>query len=396
MKILFLSYWLPLPADNGSKLRIYHLLRGLAQQHDITLLALADSIPAERDSAFAEICAAVHVRRRPVYRPGSLKALAGLLSPTPRSLVDTYDPAVARLISDLRTAQAFDVAIVSELGMSAYVPALAGLPVILDDLEIGLLRSLIQATPPGWRRRRQALPWFKLRPYLRRLLPRLRAVTVVSEPERALLASVAPGYSAVTVLPNGVDTERLKPDPTVVRRPERLIFTGSLRYHANYGAMVWFLEEVLPRVQARRPSVELLITGDHGGLPLPPASGVTLTGRVPEVAALVQSAAVSVAPLRVGGGTRLKILEAMALGTPVVATSLGAEGLEVVSGEHLLVADSAETQARAILDLIGEPAYGAQLTARARCLVEEHYSWPGLWHSWLRLVTQSADVRALS
>lgn len=390
LNILFLAYWLPFPPDNGSKLRIAGLLRGLARHHRITLLALTDSLPVTPDPELAQVCAAAYIRLRRPYRPNSLKALVGLFSTWPRSLVDTYDPDVAQLLAGLRRAQRYDLAIISELGMSSYLPALAGLPIILDDLEVGILHSQTRSAPAGWRRWRRHLPWLKLRVYLRRLLPRLAAVTVVSEPERALLRKLAPGYQAVTLLPNAIDVEQMRPNPALPRRPDRLIFTGSLRYEPNYDAMRWFVGDVLPRVQAHRPAVELLITGDHADRPLPPTPGVTRTGYVADVQALVQSAAVSVAPLRFGGGTRLKILEAMALGVPVVTTSLGAEGLAVQSGEHLLVADSAENQAATIIALLDNPARGTRLIERGRWLVVKQYSWQSLWPIWLELATHVA------
>lgn len=392
MNILFLSFWLPLPADNGSKLRISNLLRGLAEQHRVTLIALADPLPDALDAELTELCADVRVLPRRAYRPGSLRALVGLFSATPRSLIDTYDPAVVAEIRRLMAAQRFDVAVVSELGMSLYVWALGDIPVLLDDLEIGISRSLVAVAQPGWRRLRQQFPWLKLKFYLRRLLPRLRAVTVVSSQERALLAEIAPAYAAVTVIPNGVDTERIRPNPAITPQPHRLIFTGSLRYHANHDAMIWFLSQVYPLIRRRLPDVELVITGDHANLPLPVIEGVTLTGHVPDVRPLVQSAAVSLVPLRIGGGTRLKILEALALGTPVVSTCLGAEGLAVQADEHLLLADPPARYAEAVIRLLENPSLRARLSAQGRRLVAERYDWRVIRPDWLALVAQVAGL----
>src|SRR3989304_6090235 len=139
--------------------------------------------------------------------------------------------------------------------------------------------------------------------------------------------------------------------------------------------MVWFLEEVYPLIQAQVPDLSLTITGDHADLPLPPASNVTLTGVVDDIRPLIASSSVSLVPLQAGGGTRLKILEAMALGVPVVSTLKGAEGLEIRSGEHLLIADTPEAFAENVIRVLRDPALRKGITDRARRMVEEKYDW---------------------
>jgi glycosyltransferase involved in cell wall biosynthesis len=137
--------------------------------------------------------------------------------------------------------------------------------------------------------------------------------------------------------------------------------------------MVWFLQEIYPQVQQQFPEVRLTITGDHANLPLPQASNVTLTGFVDDVRPIVASSWISLVPVREGAGTRLKILEAMAMGVPVVSTSKGAEGLEVNNGEHLLIADSAQDFADAVVRLLKEPEVRKDLVFRARKLIEMNY-----------------------
>jgi glycosyltransferase involved in cell wall biosynthesis len=139
--------------------------------------------------------------------------------------------------------------------------------------------------------------------------------------------------------------------------------------------MDWFLREIYPRVQARVPDVCLEITGDHADLPLPPATNVVRTGRVDDIRPLVAGATASLVPIRLGGGTRLKILEAMALDTPVIATAKGAEGLDVRHDEHLLIADTPEDYARAVVRVLVEPGLRERLTRNARLLVRAKYDW---------------------
>jgi glycosyltransferase involved in cell wall biosynthesis len=156
--------------------------------------------------------------------------------------------------------------------------------------------------------------------------------------------------------------------------------------------MTWFLQEVYPRIQAQAPDVCVTITGDHADLPLPPADNVTLTGFVDDVRPLIASAWVSLVPIRVGGGTRLKILEAMALGTPVVTTSKGAEGLDAKHGEHLLIANSPEAFAEAVIRLLQEPGLRQRLADKAYQLVQERYDLAALMPRFLDLVERVAHA----
>jgi glycosyltransferase involved in cell wall biosynthesis len=148
-----------------------------------------------------------------------------------------------------------------------------------------------------------------------------------------------------------------------------------MTYDANYQAVQWFLGEVYPRIQSRIPEVHFTVTGDHNNLPLPPARNVTLTGYVQDVRSQAASSAVSIAPLWIGGGTRLKILEAMALGSPVVATSKGAEGLDAKNDAHLLIADTPEDFASAVVRLLSNQEFARQMADRAYELVREKYDW---------------------
>jgi glycosyltransferase involved in cell wall biosynthesis len=156
----------------------------------------------------------------------------------------------------------------------------------------------------------------------------------------------------------------------------------------NDDAMVWFLREIFPRVQAKLPALRLTITGDHGNRPLPPspAGKVTLTGFVDDVRPLIAQSYISLAPIRFGGGTRLKILEAMALRTPVVATSKGAEGLDVEHNEHLLIADTPQAHAEAILRLLQEPGLRQRLADKAYQLIRQKYDWSVVTPRFLELV----------
>jgi glycosyltransferase involved in cell wall biosynthesis len=209
---------------------------------------------------------------------------------------------------------------------------------------------------------------------------------VVSEIEGQRLRAVAAG-TAVSLVPNGVDTAVLRPLPEAAVG-KRLIFVGHLRYPPNIDAVRFLAHHILPALHARIPEARLTVVGDGAPGALGEFRGrddIDLVGRVPSPLPYYQDAHVAVVPLRAGGGTRLKILEAMALGRPVVSTPLGCEGLAVEDDKHLLIADDAEGFVAAVARLLTDRALAGRLTLEARALVERDYDWTGIADRLLRV-----------
>ena len=386
MKILFISRWFPYPIDNGSKLRIYNLLRGLSQRHDISLLSFADQPGANPEAPeIREFCSRVKVIPWKEFNPDTLRARLAILTFKPRSIVDTFSSEMAQAITDTLNEQRYDLVIASQLQMAAYYPYFQNFPAIFEEVEIGLFHD--QAfSKSGKIRLRQALTWFKLRMYLSRLLESFRAYTVVSEQEsQLLLKNFSKLTNPIQVISNCLNIDEYN-NIKAEKRPNTLIFTGSFKYHANYEAMHWFIREVFPLVLERVPDAQLIITGDHANLPLPPSGKITLTGYVEDVKTLIASSSVSIAPLLSGGGSRLKILEAMALGIPVVATLKGAEGLDVIDGEHILLANSPMEYAECVIKLLNDENLCLQLAKKARMLMQEKYNWGRALSDYLELI----------
>jgi len=386
MKILFLSRWFPYPINNGSKLRIYNLLRGLSQRHDVSLLSFADQ-PGTNPEApeIREICSKVKIIPWKEFNPNTLRARLAILTLKPRSIVDTYSSEMAQAITDILNKQRYDLVIASQLQMAAYYPYFQNFPAIFEEVEIGLFHDQAFSNN-GKIRFRQALTWFKLRTYLSKLLASFQACTVVSNQERQLLLrNFSKFINPIEIVPNCLNMDEYK-NINVEKKSNTLIFTGPFKYHANYEAMLWFIREVFPLVLERVPGAQLIITGDHANLPLPSYKNVTLAGYVDNIKTLIASSTVSIAPLLSGGGTRLKILEAMALGTPVVATSKGAEGLDVTDGEHLLLANSPMENAECVIRLLKDDNLCLQLTKKARMLVQEKYNWGRVLSDYLELI----------
>jgi glycosyltransferase involved in cell wall biosynthesis len=376
MRILFLSGWYPYPPDNGSKLRIYNLIRGIAKVHELTLVSVVDpSTDIPESTALQPFCKEMKVLPQKVFNANSMKARLGYFRPTPRSIVASYSTELENTIRETLGSGDFDLVIASEWGMAAYVNAFRGYKALLEDLELGVLYEAYARADALWTRLRSGLTWIKHRRYLRRLLPCFQACTVVSEPDRKMLCAAIPEYkNMIEVIPNCIDGSDYIGYGNSAR-PNSLIYTGSFRYGPNYDAMIWFIKEIFPAILARNPAVHLTITGDRADRSLPPGSAVTHAGFVRDVKSLIAGSAITIVPLRIGAGTRLKILEAMALGTPVVSTSKGAEGLEVQHGEHLLIADDPGDFSDAVLRLLHDPELSSHLAVRGSKLVREKYEW---------------------
>lgn len=290
------------------------------------------------------------------------------------------------LIRQSIASQKFDLVIASQLTMASYYPVFGGLPAIFEEIELGLYKD--QAFYGGnWIQRiRLRLTWLKLKWYFLRLLDSFRVCTVVSEQERRIFSESFPNHChKLEVFPNCVNMEEYEGLDQLPKKYQ-LVFSGSSRYLPNYHAVQWFLQQVYPLILEQDPRVQLVVTGEQRNLALPKAGNVILLGQVGDIKSLIASCCISIAPLWSGGGTRLKILEAMALGIPVVATSKGAEGLLVQHGEHLLIGDEPQTFADNVIRLLHDDDLRNRLSARAKQLIENHYDWSTKMPGFLGLV----------
>jgi sugar transferase (PEP-CTERM/EpsH1 system associated) len=391
MRVLFVSQWFPYPPIHGSKQRVYHLLRALAERHQVLLLSFADHPSMEPTATeIRALCTDIEVVPWQSYQPWSARALLGLVARTPRSILATYSTRMAQCIRRHCTTGDYAVVVASQLSAASYHGCFHGVPALFDEVELGVFHDLFQNAPRATSRWRHWLTWIKLRRYVARVLREMRACTVVSTRERTLLRRAVPTAPRVEVIPNGTS---MPPADTARRVCEEgtLVFTGALSYAANYDAMRWFLDAVYPTIKAQRPTARLTITGENGGHQLC-TDGVVQIGHVPDVRPIVSGAAVSIAPIVWGGGTRLKVLEAMAVGTPVVATTKAVEGLDVVDGEHALIADDPKGFARHTLTLLGDRALRQRLADNARRLVADRYDWDGIGPRFVQLVEEVADA----
>lgn len=374
MKILFLSPWFPYPPDNGSRIRIYNLLRFLSQEHEVTLVSFS---PDEPDQSGLDFCSGVYtVRRTPFHKHPLLEKLHLFL---PFPIVLLPDREMWRLVRKLLKKEKFSAAIVFSSTVASYL-FWTRIPKVLD-LDTGLTGFALERLrleKPGLSRLRA---WLSLQKTIwaeREIVRSFDGTVVLSKTGYQSLRPILSGARQIAFAGHGVDLSHY-PINLAEPEPETLIYNGSLSFYANYDAIRWFLTEVFHLIRREAPSVTLRITGKLDGVDLsdlPLSEGIQLTGYVDDVRPWVAKASVCIVPIRIGGGQRLKILEAMALGTPVVSTSKGMEGLEdYLPGEHALVADEPEDFARAVLRLLKNPRDRELIAQKARMLMETNYPW---------------------
>ncbi len=389
LRCLIVTFGLPYPPHSGSRLRYYHLLRALAAHCDLYLLSLLEfPDEAQHLDALRPYCRRIETVNAPA-RSGwraRLASLTGLTQGWPLPFQRYHTAALGERLRAIVEAEAIDIVQIENLELASYVydlPPATRAKRVLALHNVGArqyqLPSLMSASAAA--RQRAWLKWRLLVGWDARLALHFDAVVTVSAVDEQRLVKQLPigRRPRLAIIPNGVDVAGLQPLPPAAEPV--LLFVGTLGYEPNIDAAQFFATQVLPRVQAAVPATRLVIAGQHpapGVLALAHLPGVSVIGAVPDLQPVYQAAQVVVVPLRAGGGTRLKILEALALGRPVVSTTIGAEGLDLIDGLHLRLADGAEALAEAIVALLRNPDELAALAQHGRERVTERYAWPQL------------------
>lgn len=380
MKVLFLSRWFPYPADNGARLRIQGLLHHLASEATIDLISFSGGpVDEDRLQEGHRDCRKITVIPYRGFDPKKAAGVMPFLSLSPRSVTATYSPEMTNAVQGAVDSEEYDLVIASERDMVDYARRINGPPVLLEEMELASLYDAPPADSAFASRVRHTLMWLKTTAYYRRHIPGFAGITVVSQREESLLRSILPSYQSIRIIPNGIclDDYRLSlPDP----KPNLMIYAGSLTYDANHDAVQYFAKQILPIVLEKHPDARLRITGSMEGVQKvdsPSNHAIDYTGYLADIRPAVASSWLSVIPLRKGGGTRFKILESLALGTPVVATRKGAEGLDLTPGREFLVADDPEEFAAQVCMLLGNTALRSKLSSAGRKRVAE-YDWTNI------------------
>jgi glycosyltransferase involved in cell wall biosynthesis len=404
LHVVMVDEELPYPANSGKRIRTLNLTLRLARRHRVTYVCHrnADAEEARAAAAFlsANAIAPVVVERTvpPKSGPGFyLRLAANLLSPLPYSVATHRSQAIQRALADLACTPVD----LWHCEWTPYAESLRGLPgkrvIVAHNVESLIWQRYAETESSRLRRWYIRRQWRKFLRFERRTLAAAERTVAVSELDAARLRDDF-GVERIDVVENGVDTGYFRPRD-ISRDPARVLFLGSLDWRPNLDGVRLLLEEVFPAVRAQLPEATLALVGRN-----PPAwlwqracetSGVELHATVPDVRPFLASCGLMVVPLRVGGGSRLKILEALATETPVVSTRIGAEGLALHSGRHLSVVEDISDLSEAIIAAIRDPATAREQAVRGREVILQRYDWDVLADRMEQVWLECASQRML-
>lgn len=381
MRILWVKGGKLLPVDTGGKIRSYNILRHLARTYPVTLLSYYGG---ERDAAYeAEIVRqlpgahTIHTAAPEATLAQYFDYLLHLPARAPYAVTKFTHPKVRSRLTQWLSEDRFDVAVCDFLSASLNFPEQLPLPTVLfqHNVETVLWRRLAETESTPLRRLCYQLEAAKMARYEENALARFHHVIAVSKNDRDEMRRFAP-QCAITVVPTGVDLEQYSAVPAASGNPPIVVFTGSMDWEPNIDAVEYFCREIWPTILAAFPEARFQIVGrnPHGRVRRLESSSVEVTGTVHSVANYLRDATVVIVPLRIGGGTRLKIFEAMAMGKAMVSTSIGAEGLDVQHGRDLLLADDPESFAKTILELLRDSALRRRYE-QAAAIQAKRYDW---------------------
>lgn len=391
MNLLVLSTWFPYPPDNGSKIRARYLVKALSTAHQVTVVAFCPPGTVRHSGLAQSDRVRVHAVPADPFQHVSQPAWVKFASPRP--VIYWSNRAMQRALQKVATTTPWEAVVAIQGPAAPYALQFKHLPKIIDvDTALSFqmhARHSDQASP--LRGPRTWLSWKKAHLYERALFRKFQACCVAGTMETAYAQTLVQGTQCrVEVVANGVDCQHNQLYQSSVR-PDSLIYSGALTYSANFDAVQFFLTDIYPQIKREVPTISLTVTGSTQGIDLtsvPLDHSVHLTGYVEDMRPVVGGSTICIVPIRQGSGTRLKILEAMALGTPVVSTTKGAEGIEGRHGEHLLLADDAADFADCTLSLLRDGNLRQRLAANARRLVEECYDWIRIGERFTRLVEE--------
>lgn len=390
MKVLFVSPFFPYPPLAGGQSRIWHLMRRLSAHAEVHLLSFFEPEAGLPDiqgarSGCGRVEAVPHRRHPYPSRFGQA---------VPQVVKDFYHPEMLEALRGLIAEERYDVVQVEYTQMADYLPRYRPgdpprPPACLTALDIAFESLYREARRQRWGRRKASLVWeyLKMMSYETRACGAADCVIAVSERDRKQLLSFVPG-ARVECVPVGVDTE-VVPFHAAPREPNTLLFLGYMGHPPNVDALAFFYRDVWPIVRSLRPQVRLQVVGWRTEVELPRLapdlhaalardSAVELVGTVPDALPFLHGASLTVVPVLVGAGVRVKIFESFAAGLPVVSTTLGAQGIPVRDREHLRLADAPPEMARAVVEVLEKPEQAAEMAQRARRLVEEQFDYAAL------------------
>ena len=380
MKILFLSPTVPFPLTDGGRIRVFNLLKQIAEKSDVTLLALeTQPTDAEGVTELQQLGIQVHlVPNAPTLPRVSFATLANAFRKRQPITVARYDlPVYRQKIRELVATENFDL-VHYEMFHTAQFRTEVDLPSVLSqqNVDSAIWRRLCGETANPFYKFAYWTQQLAFQRYERVLSPKFDAVTCTSDIDAAVFQRHC-AADTIEIIPNGVDVTHYQPDFTS-EAPAHLIYIGSMDWYPNEDAVAFFADEVLPSIQDKVPDVQFSIVGGNPSARvqrLAERESIVVTGRVPEIKPYFAEATVFVVPLRIGSGTRLKILEALAMGKAIVSTSVGAEGLDLKDGDEILIADEPTAFADAVTRFLTDASLRRTVGENGRARVEQDYDW---------------------
>ena len=392
MNILWVKAGKLLPVDTGGKIRSYNILRHLARAHEVTLLSYYGGA---KDSDYETQIQREFAGAQTIHTSAldgnvfaqSVDYLRRVFQPAPFAVSKFTHRLVRSALTEWLGAGMFDVAVCDFLSASLNFPQVLTTASVLfqHNVETSLWQRMASTETNPARRIVYKIEARKMARYERHALRRFHHVIAVSDHDRQQMLAMAP-ECAITVVPTGVDVQKYALAPPATANPPRIVFTGSMDWEPNVDAVTYFCQDIFPQVRAEFPSAIFQIVGrnPHARVKQLATEHVIVTGTVPSVGDYLRDAMLVVVPLRIGGGTRLKIFEAMAMGKALVSTSIGAEGLDVQSGRDLILADGPAAFANAFLSLLRD--------ARVRHAYEQAAAKQAAQYDWSNIVERFADV----
>ncbi len=378
LRILIVTPSLPYPLIWGSGIRVYQFVRLLARHHRVSLLTYAERDDAEKVAAVESLGTTVHTvpRKRGIERGKRLAQLSSIFSRLSYQRRSLYSRGMQAKLDELLSQERFDVIQIESSQLAGFeFDQQTVLIVDEHNIEYELLYRMCQTERSTARRLYNWLEFTKFRREEIRTWQDVSGCVSTSVREEAIIQQIAPRTPTV-VVPNAVDVAYFAPTNEFTD-VNAIVMTGMMHYRPNIDGALYFLQEIFPQILASRPNMVFYIVGAGAPDELKRLAGanVVVTGTVPDVRMYVQRSAVFVVPLRMGGGTRLKVLEGLAMEKAVVSTSVGCEGIDVRNLEHLLIADEPRAFADSVLTLLSDRELAARLGRQGRALVERQYRW---------------------
>lgn len=402
MRILWLKTELLHPVDKGGKIRTYNMLKELKRDHHITYLTLDDgsasAIERQQADEYCHDLVCVPHRQRKKFTMGFyVELLLNLLSPLPYAIKKYESKAMRREISERQLGATFDVLVCDFLAPATNVPEACPVPTILfqHNVEAMIWKRHYEIQPGVMQKLYLYDQWRKMRKFEKEMCRRFDSVIAVSVEDRDQMR-MEYGAESVFDVPTGVDTDFFRSSSAGNPQPNSLVFTGSMDWLPNEDAIRYFMQEIMPLIKKTVPDATLTVVGRN-----PPASlsewarrdpSLIVTGRVEDVRPFIERSAAYVVPLRIGGGTRLKIFEALAMGKAVVSTTVGAEGLPVANGSDLLLADEPQEFAAAVVRVLTDSSYADKLGTTGGNTVRQHYGWRRVAESFVSICAKATPA----